>query len=154
MATPLPPLAPVQDLADWIEEEIAEDSPAFKRAEAVLRFASSLARRETKRSWLNDAKTAVVDDIPDDVVQVVVQAAARKYTNPDDYEQERQDDFYGSRKVEESGVYLTDSEKALLGEYAGNTHGGLRTITTTRDDYPTNEEYLLTGDPILPPYYL
>lgn len=153
MSQPLPPLAPVQDLADWIEEEIATDSAAFRRAEAVLRVASSLVRKETKRSWLNEAKTEVVSDIPDEVVQVCVQAAARKYTNPNDYEQEREDDFYGARKVEEAGVYLTDSEKALLAEYAGNTHGGLRTIATTRDDYPKSEEYLLTGDPILPPYY-
>lgn len=154
MSQPLPPLAPVQDLADWIEEEIEDETPAFKRAEAVLRMASSLVRKETKRSWLNETKTTVVSDIPDEVVQVCVQAAARKYTNPDDYTQEREDDFFGARKVDEAGVYLTDSEKALLAEYAGNLHGGLRTITTTRDDYPVFDDSVLTGDPILPPYYL
>jgi len=154
MTQPLPPLAPVESLADWIEEEIPVNSAAFKRAEAVLSMASSLVRKETKRSWLNIAKTDVVDEIPDEVVQVCVQAAARKYTNPDDFEQERQDDFYGARKVQEAGVYLTESEKSLLAEYAGNLHGGLRTITTTRDDFPAFDDSILTGDPILPPYYL
>ncbi len=154
MATARPPLATVENLSDWIGEPIEAGEADYKRAEAVLRVASTLIRKETGRTWLNTAGDAVADDLPDEIYQVCVQAAARKFTNPDDYEQERQDDFYGSKKVEEAGVYLTESERRMIAEYAADQHGGLRTIQTTRDDFPATSDSLLTGDPILPPYYL
>ncbi len=155
MTTARPPLATVENLSDWIGEPIEADSADFKRAEAVLRVASSLIRspKVTNRTWLTDTGE-LVDNLPEEVAQVCVQAAARRFTNPEGYEQERQDDFYGSKKVEEDGVYLTESERLLLDEYTANPNGGLRTIQTTRDDFPATSDSLLTGDPILPPYYL
>lgn len=156
MASALPPLATVTDLSDWIGEPIESESADAKRALSVLRLASSLIRSKkvTNRTWVDPDTNQLVEDMPDIVAEICIQAAARKYTNPDDLEQERQDDFYASRKVKEAGVYLTDSELAMLAEYTATPHGGLGTVRTTRGDYPTIYDGDLTGDPILPPYYL
>lgn len=145
----LPPLATVENLADWIGEAIEANSADFKRAEGVLRMASQLVRRETGKPW-TAADNTVVDPLPDDVSLVVVQAAARTYLNPEHLDQRRIDDAYASQKVQEAGVYLTASERALLIPYSGSPFGGLGTITTTRADYPILSE---EDERILPPWY-
>ena len=155
MPRTLPPLASVEDLADWIGEAIANDEgdPDGKRAAGVLSMASGLVRDETGKSWLNDAGDGITSSLPDDVINVTCAAAGRAYLNPEGFEQERQDDFYGSRKVPEAGVFLTRSEKDLLVKYAGDPHGGLRTIATTRNDYPILYPDHEVDEPLLPPYY-
>lgn len=152
MAQTLPALASVEALSDWIGEPIPADSADWKRARGVLRMASELVREETKRQWLDPENLASLQPrLPDPVELVTLQAAARSYLNPEHLEQERGDDWYGSRKVQESGVYLTQSEKSLLQPFAGARHGGLGVVSTTRADTP---RYFEDGEErILPPYY-
>lgn len=144
-----PSLATVAQLADWIGEPIQSGADT-KRAEGVLRIASTLVRNEAKRTWVTDNNT-LDTNVPQDAIDICCQAAARAYLNPEGFEQERQDDWYGSRKVKEAGVYLTDSEEMIarsLSEAPGL--GGLSTVATTRDDYPL---VLDEDEQILPPYY-
>lgn len=148
--TALPPLATVDNLADWIGEAIEADSADAKRAEGVLRMASTLVRNETGRKWLTETGT-VVSDLPDDVNLVVCQSAARAYLNPEHLEQRRIDDAYGAMRVQEAGVYLTPSERSLLQQFAGDPFGGIGTISTTRGDYPKSS--LEDDERILPPWY-
>lgn len=145
----LTPLASVRELSDYIGEPIEANSPDAKRAEWVLRAASALVRRVTGRTWLDGEDVA--DDAPEEVVLTTLAAASRKYLNPEALEQEREDQWYGARKVEESGIYLTASEITLLEQLAETRNTGIGTIRTTRDDYPSR--FLATEDPLLPPYY-
>lgn len=149
----LPPLASVENLADWIGEAIEDGSADAKRAEGVLRVASRLARREANTSWV-DGSNVLLESLPGEVTDIVCQAAARSYLNPEHLEQRRIDDAYAAGKVKEAGVYLTDSEKAVLREYASSAFGGLGVISTTRDDYPPDSlnDYE-DSERILPPYY-
>lgn len=147
----LPLLATVEELSDHIGEPIETGSLDAKRAEGALRAASSLVRHESgDRKWLDpDNPEQVNPDFPEELWIVVLDSASRKYLNPEGFEQEREDNWYGSRKVQEAGVYLTASELAIVAPYAGTKHGGLRTIATTREDIPRS----LVDDPLLPPYY-
>src|SRR5690606_91213 len=109
----LPPLAEVRDLADWVGEEIAS---ADRRAGAVLRAASALVRAEAGRTWVG-ADGELVDEtlIPDEVIAITVQSAARAWTNPDGYTSERIGDYSYSRGSDfESGVFLTAAERSQL----------------------------------------
>lgn len=145
----LTPLASVSELSDYIGEPIEARSKDAKRAEWVLRTASALVRDVTGRTWL-DADGEVLEDAPEQVALVTLAAASRKYTNPESLEQERDDQWYGARKVEEAGVYLTASEIQLLEALATVRNSGIGTISTTRGDYPLNG---VSDDPLLPPYY-
>lgn len=150
-----PSLATVADLAEWLGESIDANTPDGKRAATQLAMASSLVRRETGRTWLDDSGAAL-DDVPDDVALVTLACAARGYTNPrgltdvsealDDYNRREQ------TKVEESGLYLTASEIALLAPFAGVAHQGLTTVTTTRGE-SGHRDLFGDGERILPPYY-
>ncbi len=145
------PLASVPELADWLGENITvADS---RRAEWALRAASALVRRETGKTWLDDAG-ALVDPLPDDVIVVTLACAARGFVNPqgatdtsesvDDYSHREQ------TRVEEAGFYLTESEKQLLGALPGAL-SAIGTIGTERGDLrpmPCDED-----ERLLPPYY-
>lgn len=152
MAT-LPPLASVEALSDWIGEPITADSADAKRAEGALRLASQLVRRVSRRTWMDGEE--LVDDLPDEVELITKACAAREYLNPEHHDTVRTDDFYGTVKVEETGMYLTDSEKDLLRSLTTANSSGLGTVATTRGDIPILR--LLDGDEdeerILPPYY-
>jgi hypothetical protein len=80
-------------------------------------------------------------DAPDDVVQVVVQVAARVWFNPQGLVHEAIDDYDRRwENVTESGVYLTPAERDILSPY-GTKPRGVWTLGTTRgDDYA--DQYL------------
>lgn len=132
----LPPLASVEQLADWLGEPIS-DAPDISRAGGALRTASALVRRETGRTWVDPDNPKVLNgQVPEEAEIVTLQAAARGYTNPDALTSERIDDAQVARKVEEAGVYLTASERDLLAPLAGRAHQGLGTVSTFRGDTP------------------
>jgi len=134
----LPLLASVPNLSDHLGEAITPNTPDFKRAVGALRAASNLVRRETgNKKWISPDKASDADpNLPEELWIVVMDAAGRKYLNPEGFEQEREDNWYGSRKVQEAGVYLTATELATCESYLRPAHRGLGTIQTTRDDYP------------------
>lgn len=125
------PLAEVSDLADWLGEPISEDADV-KRAESVLRAASALVRRFTEKPWL--APDGSLDPaMPDDVTLVTIQVAARGYSNPEGWANEAVDDWRGGgRIVEEAGLYLTASEKAVLGAHVASRTSGIGVLATTK----------------------
>lgn len=152
----LPAFAEVPDLAGWLGEQITEPGD-LTRAQGVLRLASALVRNATKKRWTGEAG-GLLPDLPDDLQLVTLAAAARAYTNPDAATSEGVDDGQVSRKVEESGMYLTESEKRILEPHSAAKHRGLSTVSTTRGESApltlravSNPE---CGDPILPPYYV
>lgn len=51
----LPTFATVPALAEWLGEDIEDDSADWKRAERCLRAASNRIRRYTKRTWVDEA---------------------------------------------------------------------------------------------------
>lgn len=148
----LPSFATVAELADWLGESITAESADNKRAEGALRMASALVRTETGKSWC-DSSGVLLADLPDALGLVTLQAAGRAYVNPDGLTSERVDDAQVSRKVEESGVYLTSSERDLLQPLAGRAHRGMSVVRTYRGDYgPMGDELAwLVNGPDLPP---
>ena len=125
------PLASVTELADWLGEPIEADSVDAKRAGMVLAYASVLVRDHTGRDWAEEINT---DRLPEKVRMVTLQAAARGYSNPDSWGNERLDDWGGSgRPIEELGMYLTATEKAILGSFRPRTVSGLGVVRLSRD---------------------
>ena len=111
--TPL--LADVQDLADWIGEPIPAGTLEHTRAERVIRYASILVQDEAGTSFVSETWQS---SVPEKAVSVTLQVAARGYLNPESWGNERTDDWGGGgRPVEELGMYLTATEKALLSEF-------------------------------------
>lgn len=136
----LSPLAEVSDLAVWVEQEIPVGD---LRAVAVLTAASNLVRAEARQTW----DTALP---PDEVVDVVVQAAARVWLNPSGATSWTKGPF--SERYPEAaalGMYLTPAEQATLGRYRTSPGvPGLGTIRTTRGDaWYRQTLYVPTGPP-------
>ena len=140
MAGSRPAFADPSDLAEWLGDEIAENSGEWKRADRLLHAASNLVRRQARRTWL-DASGNLEDDLPDELADITLAAAARYYVNPDAETQwsSQVDDAMdgGGRKVDESGMYLTASEKATLADIISDESpvvAGIGTIRTTRGE--------------------
>lgn len=126
----LPSLATSNDLGDWLGATIEQSDV---RAGAVLAAASSLVRAEAQTTWI-DATTGALGEVPDVIVTVVVQAAARGYRNPDGLQSETIDDY--TRRLSpaaSAGVYLTDDERAIARRFRPNRTSGLWSLSTTRE---------------------
>jgi hypothetical protein len=106
----LPPLATVQDLADWVGEDIEADNP---QALAFLRAASAKVRSFTGRTWAGP--DGELEPVPGDVHTVVVQVASRVWRNPDGYVQDTTGPFTvrWTERVAD-GIYLTSAEEDML----------------------------------------
>jgi len=138
MGTPAATLAGVPALGDWLNETIAEDTADAKRALLCLRLASALVRDETGRSFLT-ADGALVDPVPDSVELVTLYCAGRVYDNREAQTTGGVDDATEGWKVDESGAYLTASERRMLARYrASGSGGGLGSVATTRDAAPVD----------------
>lgn len=143
MANTKPSFAEPIDLAEWLGETIEENSADWKRAIRCLRLASSQIRRQTGRDWIkpDSMPLELLDDVPEDLEDIACAAAGRFYTNPDSeisWNSQIDDGLDGgSRKVDETGVYLTASEKAVLDDLVSDsaeTIGGIGVIGTTRNE--------------------
>lgn len=128
----MPTLAEVSDLAEFIGEDIADNSADGKRALWALRAASALVRDESGRTWLTPDGTDLVTDMPDSVVAVTVYCAARVFENRSAQTSAGLDDSSDSWKVQEAGAYLTASERSTLANLNQSSFGGLGTVSTTR----------------------
>ena len=139
------PLAFVQDLADWLGEPIA-DNADVKRAEKVLDYASMLVREAAGTDFDGDGATQAV--VPTKVQLVTLQVAARGYTNPDSWGNERVDDWgAGGRPIEELGMYLTATERQILAEFRPRHPKGFGIMTLTRTEVePRGNGYVPTPD--------
>jgi hypothetical protein len=124
-------LATVQDLADWLGEPIVEASAEGKRAVMCLRAASALVRKESGRTWLQEDGT-LVEDVPEDVKMVTLYCASRVFDNREAQTRGGIDDYQEGWKVDESGAYLTASERRQLAAFRARTSGGLGVVATTR----------------------
>lgn len=146
MAAPVT-LAGVDELAEWIGEAIPADSSDAKRAEKCLRIASALVRNESGRTWLDDSG-ALVDPVPDDAVMVTLYCAGRVYDNREAQTRGAIDDYDGAWKVDESGAYLTTSEKRMLAQFKSSGFRGIGAVATTRQDsVPASTGWVPTNTP-------
>jgi len=152
MATQIP-LATVPALSDWLGEPITEGEDAT-RAGSVLVAASALVRNFTGKTWLTDAG-GIDPDLPDDVLMVTVQVAARGYANPEGWRDERVDDWSGQgRPVPEAGLFLTASERAILTGHRAAKPAGIGVMATTRrESVPTLDSYVPTDGGTWIPWY-
>ena len=126
------PLASVTELADWLGEPIEAASVDAKRAGMVLNYASVLVREHTGQEWADDSLPA--GGLPEKVRMVTLQVAARGYSNPDSWGNERLDDWGGGgRPIEELGMYLTATEKAILAGFRPSQARGLGIVRLSRD---------------------
>lgn len=134
---PLPALVTVSEFADWVGDTIADDDA---RVIAWIRAASTLVRSATGRAWVVDDDGTLDSDDPEiddddlEVAQTVVrQVVERKWRNPAGVIQEATGPFstrYADGAAE--GIYLTATEREMLGTYATASRPGLWTIRTTR----------------------
>ena len=140
-------LAGVTELADWIGEAIADESADSKRAAMCLRIASALVRKESGRTWLRD-DGRLLTPVPETAVMVTIYCASRVYDNREAQTRGGVDDYQESWRVDESGAYLTASEKRMLSEFKARTFGGLATVATTREPLSdTRASHAPTGTP-------
>lgn len=139
----LPPLANVADLAAWVGQEIPDGDP---RAGAVLSAASALVRAYTSQTWVDDDGSPI--EVPEDVAAVVVQVAARVWMNPGGLESVTLDD--GTRRWGSGGglgLYLTESEKEILGAHVDGGPPDLGTVSFTVGAVNDPTIYVPTGPP-------
>lgn len=136
------PLATVDDLAAWTGLSIEASDP---RAEALLSAASALVRGYTGMQWQTGG---VLDPVPDDVRYVVVQIAARVWTNPSNLESITIDDAtrrWGSSGV--AGLRLEESDRDALAGYLENGSSGLSALSVAVNDNRETTVYVPTGPP-------
>lgn len=117
-------LATLEMFEERIAGGIAEEDTV--RAQAVLDDASALVRAEAGKSWIGSSGM-LEDDIPDVILTIVMKAAKRAFTNPDEVRSESIDNYSTSY----GDVYLTKTEVSLVRGAAG-VRGGLWTQSTTR----------------------
>jgi hypothetical protein len=137
MAT-LPP--PFTTLEAWTGQAIST-GPELDRAEAVLLAASNRVAAYASKEW--------TDDVPDDVVDIVVQVAARVYLSPPNtnVRQWTKGPFgEGYFDAAQNGLYLTADEQAALGRFR-TSPSGLGTLSVTREDASAGTIYVPTGPP-------
>lgn len=123
-------LVAATDLSTWLGEPVSgtEDTG---RAEGCINYAFILVEEETER----DPAYWKTQGLPEAVKHVVLQAAARGYTNPESFTNERVDDFGGGgRPVTELGMYLTATEKRIVARFAQARSFGIGVIDTYKDD--------------------
>lgn len=140
MVMRLPAFAEAQELSDWLGEPITDDMD-IARATRILRAVSNLIRGYTGKSWVDNQKQLIAD-LPEPLIDVTLSCAARYYVNPNAETQwtSQIDDAMdgGGRKVESSGIYLTDSEQRLLDSVVRASSGVLANsvcvVNTTRGD--------------------
>ena len=142
-----PAFAQPEDLAEWLGEDIPADQEDAdrKRAQRCLRAASNLIRSQTGRDWTGEDRK-LPDDLPEELQDVCLACAGRMYTNPNAETQWnlQADDGMdgGSRKVEESGLYLTATEKATLSRLTARQSpviAGIGVIGTTRGEAASSD---------------
>jgi hypothetical protein len=95
------------------------------------------------------------DNPPEEAVMVTLYCASRVYDNREAQTTGGIDDYREGWKVDESGAYLTVSEKRMLAQFKSPSHGGLGTVATTRNS-PRNiaSGYVPTPTPdVLFPWY-
>lgn len=115
---PVPPLADTGALE--IRLGVTFSTPETLRAEAILDDVSGIARKHAGKTWVTDG--VLDDDVPADVVAVVLKAARRLFVNPDEFASE-QDGDYSYRlpaDVISSGTF-TEAEIDLLRSYRGTS---------------------------------
>lgn len=140
-------LAGVPELADWIGEAIPPDTVEYKRAAMCLRLASALVRKESGRTWTGDAGELVAS-VPEDAVMVTLYCASRVFDNRNAQTRGGLDDYSEAWKVDESGAYLTATEKRMLAPFKTTGFGGLGTVSTTRGEpYGPAAGWVPTGTP-------
>ena len=145
------PLAGVAELADWIGEAIVPDSVEGKRAAMCLRLASALVRKESGQTWTGDNATPA----PEEAVMVTLYCASRVFDNRNAQTRGGLDDYSEAWKVDESGAYLTATEKRMLSPFRASGFGGLGSVPTTRGGFPaTTTGWVPTDTPdVLFPWY-
>lgn len=118
-------LATLEQLADRLGlPPFTPNTPDHRRATANLQDASVLVEEATRR-WSEH------EPVPDIVSLVALQAAARTYRNPEGAIQRNMGPFgetYG-----ESGVYLTDAERALLSGFQETPSGAIISVPIVRE---------------------
>jgi hypothetical protein len=131
--TTLPP--PIADLAAWVGQDIASDD---LRAGAVLSAASSLVSGYAGKDWS-------VDEAPDDVAAIVVQVAARVWSNPTGAVSWTKGPF-SERYTDNAalGLYLTEAEQTVLNRFR-TVASGLGTLSVTRGEGESDTIYVPTG---------
>ncbi|NOJ59754.1 hypothetical protein [Arthrobacter sp. 260] len=140
-------LAGVEELADWLGEPIPNGTAESKRAVLCLRIASALVRKESGRTWTTDTGTLVAD-VPEDAVMVTLYCAGRVFDNRSAQTRGSIDDRDEAWRVDESGAYLTDSEKRMLSAFKATSLRGLGVVATTRiDTVPASQGWVPTGTP-------
>lgn len=131
----LPALADLAALSARVPGGIPAEDEA--RAQSALEDASALVRDECGRDFVDDEGEL---DAPAAVVRVVLGVARRDFMNPDGARSDTETVGPHSRTMvrpdDQTGLYLTDQERAICHKYRPGAGGGLRTISTTRADGP------------------
>lgn len=116
----LPPLAEVSALEEWLGVTLT--GAEATRAGAVLQHASSAIRAEVGRNFV-DSEGDLVEDVPDNIVDLTVRLAARMWANPRGAVQ----DGVGPFNTTYGRSLLTDDERDQLSPTSPSA-GGLASV--------------------------
>lgn len=134
----LPPLAGLEDLTVTVTD------PAV--AEAKLRSASTRVRSFVGNDYVDEAGE-LVDDIPDEVITVVIDAAERAIVNPRGVTGEQVGQYsYQIASGGGGGVYLTKQEKSMLRGVRGSIGISTAKLTSNLPPFYGNTVYLPVSD--------
>jgi hypothetical protein len=135
-------IASVDDLATWLGVEITNE----ERAEAILAAASTLVRSKSGRAWVDASGVQLADADDDDfdiVKTIVVQVAARVWTNPHGITQETTGPYSRSTAAWAAlGLSLTESEADMLPILLDSKRPALWSMRTTRAESDVPDRYL------------
>lgn len=134
----LPPLVSVEDLTIPISD------PAI--AEAKLRSASTRVRAFVGNDYVDEAGN-LVDDIPDEVIAVVTDAAERAIVNPRGVTGEQVGQYsYQIASGGGGGVYLTKQEKSMLRGVRGSIGISTAKLTSNLPPHYGNTVWVPVAD--------
>ncbi len=126
------PLVTVGDLQTWLGQTLGADG--YLRADAILTAVSSLVRSEAGRTWEGEP-------VPDDVAGVVKEVTVAIWHRPDSTVMQQSVGDLAKRYAVVAGLWLTATQKSIVGRYRAQQRG-LWTLSTTRGDLGADTVYV------------
>lgn len=128
----LPPLADLDSFGSW--PGVSMDTHGIVAAVALLDHVSAMVRAHAGVNWVDEHGD--LEGVPQDIPGIVLQVAARVWSNPDARRQSTEGPF--SASWDAVGLSLSaDERRRVSAAAATGPYRGLGVVSTTRGDVET-----------------